>query len=70
MHVEEEITNNHGRLKRFVPEPDNQDKVCISIRNGNFLEWSKRLVRMLWREDPSGSIHETASNKIIIIIII
>ena len=35
MHVEEEITNNHGRLKRFVPEPDNQDKVCISIRDGN-----------------------------------
>ena len=29
MHVEEEITNNHGRLKRFVPEPESQDKVCI-----------------------------------------
>ena len=29
MHVEEEITNNHGRLKRFVPEPESQNKVCI-----------------------------------------
>ena len=28
MNVEEEVTNNHGRLKRFVPESDDQDKVC------------------------------------------
>ena len=27
--VEEEITNNHGRLKRFIPEAQIQDKVCI-----------------------------------------
>ena len=29
--VEEEITNNHGRLKRFIPEAQIQDKVCIII---------------------------------------
>ena len=34
MNVEEEVTNNHGRLKRFVPESDDQDKVCI--------EWTKK----------------------------
>ena len=31
MHIEEEITNNHGRLKRFIPEAQIQDKVCIII---------------------------------------
>ena len=38
-----EITNNHGRLKRFVPESENPNKVCISIiiRAGNFLDQSK-----------------------------
>ena len=31
MHIEEEITNNHGRLKRFVPEA--KKEVCTFSKN-------------------------------------
>ena len=31
MHIEEEITNNHGRLKRFVPETKNHNLVCYVL---------------------------------------